>query len=113
MRLLIALAAFAATPAIAQDFDPMQFADGNSDGKVTLEEYQTFSANGWNFIGQGADKVKPADLDQRMQAVFRGVTPDAAGYVTKDAYLAAVPARFKAADKNGDGTLGNDVGERD
>ncbi len=31
--------------------------------------------------------------------------PDANGEVTKAAYLAAQPARFKAADTNGDGSL--------
>jgi hypothetical protein len=106
MRSLIIVAAlFAAAPAVAQDFNPMEFADTNSDGKVSLDEYQNFSAQGWNFMGQGADKLKPASLDPMMQAAFRGVTVDAEGYVTKDAYLGSVPTRFKAADKNADNAL--------
>jgi hypothetical protein len=40
-----------------------------------------------------------------MQAVFAGITPDANGNITHAAYTAAVPAKFKTADKNGDGSL--------
>jgi hypothetical protein len=42
------------------------------------------------------------------KGAFIGVTADADGYVTKKAYLDATPTRFKAADKNGDGTLSRD-----
>ncbi len=89
----------------AQDVDLMQFADPNMDGKVTPEEYASFSAQGWDFFAQGADKVKVADLDPAAKGAFSGIAPDADGYVTKAAYLAGIPDRFKAADKNGDGTL--------
>jgi hypothetical protein len=94
-----------AVPAAAQDFDPMQFADTNADGKVTLEEYTSFEAQAWNYITQGADKVKAADLPAGMQPVVAGVTPDAGGYVTQAAFTSSVPDRFKAADTDGDGTL--------
>jgi hypothetical protein len=85
--------------------DLMQFADPNGDGKVTPDEFAAFREGGWNYFSQGAEKVKLADLDPMAKGAFVGVTPDADGYVTRAAYLAATPARFKAADKNGDGVL--------
>lgn len=104
-----ALAAAAlSTPAFAQDMDLMQFADTNGDGKVTAEEFAAFREQGWGYFAQGADKVKVADLDPMAKGAFVGITPDADGFITKQAYLAATPARFKAADKNGDGTLDHD-----
>ena len=111
MRLAIVIAAFAMTAAglagqaLAQDVDLMQYADGNSDGKVTLEEFTTFSQQAWMFAAMDADKVKLADVDPMAKGVFAGVTPDADGVVTKAAFMAGVPDRFKAADKNGDGVL--------
>lgn len=86
-----------------QAMDLMQFADPDSDGKVTPEEYKAFSEQGWGFVSQGADKVKVADLDQMGQLAFFGITPDAEGYVTQKMYLDAVPGRFAMfdADKNG------------
>jgi len=64
-----------------------------------------FREGGWNFFSQGADKVKLADLDPMGRGAFTGVQPDAEGFVTKQAYMAVTADRFKAADKNGDGTL--------
>lgn len=100
----VAIAALGA-PALAQDFDIMQFADTNSDGKVSSEEYAAFSEQGWGFFAQGADSVKVAELDAMAQGAFNGITPDADGVVTHAAYTAAIPARFKAADKDGNGAL--------
>jgi len=100
----VAAAAFSA-PAFSQDMDLMQFADPNGDGKVTAEEFAGFREGGWNFFSQGADKVKLADLDPMGRGAFTGVQPDAEGFVTKQAYMAVTAERFKAADKNGDGTL--------
>jgi hypothetical protein len=110
MRMGIAAILAAATLCIAgsvhaQDIDLMQYADPDGDGKVTMAEFTAFSEQGWSFFSQGADKVKVADLEAMAKPSFAGVTPDAEGYVTKTAYMAAVPARFKAADKNGDGVL--------
>ena len=111
MRLRIAIAAMAAAgagfvgAAYAQDIDLMQFADTNMDGKVTLEEYTAFSEQSWSYFAQDAAKVKVADLDDMAKPAFRGITLDANGEVTKEAYMAGVPDRFKAADKNGDGVL--------
>lgn len=110
MRLGIAAVLAAATLSIAgavhaQDIDLMQYADPDGDGKVTMAEFTAFSEQGWGFFSQGADKVKVADLEDMAKPSFAGVTPDAEGYVTKAAYMAAVPARFKAADTNGDGVL--------
>ena len=89
----------------AQDFDPMQFADTDKDGKVTPAEYEAFTAQGWDFISQGSDKVKLADVDPQFKAALNGDATDAEGFVTKAAHMAATPGRFKAADKNGDGFL--------
>jgi Ca2+-binding EF-hand superfamily protein len=100
----IAIAALAA-PAIAQDFDLMGFADTDNNGKVSAEEFAAFQEQGWGFLSQGAESVKLADVQPQMKAVFNGVTPDANGVITHAAYTASVPARFKAADKDGDGSL--------
>jgi hypothetical protein len=110
MRLAIAAAvAIAAVgfvgQAVAQDIDLMEYADADKDGKVTLAEFTSFSEQGWGFISQGADKVKVADIDPMFKGSFTGVVADASGMADKAAFMAAVPGRFKAADKNGDGTL--------
>jgi len=111
MRSLIAAAALVAATvglvghAQAQDFDLMQFADGDSDGKVTVAEYTSFSEQTWGFVSQGGDKVKVADLDDMAKGALNGIAPDADGAITKVAYIAGVPDRFKSADKNGDGVL--------
>ena len=94
-----------AAPALAQDVDVMQFADGNGDGKVTVEEYTAFLGQAWDYLLQSAEKVKVAEADPMAKPLLSGVTPDANGVVTKQAFLAAAPVKFKAADKNGDGTL--------
>lgn len=100
---LLAGAAVQAQGPEAAAMDLMPIADTNQDGKVTLEEYKAFTAQGWGFVSQGADKVKVADLDPQAQLAFFGITPDAQGYVTQKAYLDAAPARFALfdADKNG------------
>lgn len=104
--LIISAAALAcATAALAQDADVMQYADTNSDGKVTPQEYTAFLDQAWNYLLQSADKVKVADVDPMAKGLIAGVTPDASGVLTKQAFLAAAPAKFKAADKNGDGVL--------
>ena len=111
MRLKIAVAAIVLATAgfvgavHAQDVDLMQYADTDMDGKVTLTEYTAFMEQAWMYFVQGADQVKVADLDPMAKPVFSGVTPDANGVVTKAAFLAAAPGRFKAADTNGDGVL--------
>ena len=94
-----------ATTAVAQDVDVMQYADTNGDGKVTQEEYTAFLGQAWDYLMQSAEKVKVADADPMAKPLLNGVTPDANGFVTKAAFLAAAPAKFKAADKNGDGVL--------
>ncbi len=95
----------AAAPALAQDVDVMQFADTNGDGKVNQQEYAAFLATAWDYLLQSAEKVKVADADAMAKPLLTGVTPDSGGVVTKQALLAAAPAKFKAADKNGDGVL--------
>lgn len=92
-------------PVMAQDFDLMQFADADQDGQVTEAEYASFREQGWAFISQGMEAVTVADLDDMMKGAFAGITPDAEGQVSKAVYLDASPVLFKAADKNGDGTL--------
>ena len=94
-----------ASGASAQAQDLMSFADTNMDGKVSLDEFKAFLAQGWMFIGMGADKVKLADVDPMFKGAFTGVAVDADGYVTQAAWNASAEPRFKAADKNGDGFL--------
>ena len=110
MRKIIITAATALTmglaaPAMAQDFDLMQFADTNADGKVSSEEFAAFAEQGWGFISQGAESIKVADLDPMAKGAVNGITPDASGVITHAAYTAATPARFKGLDKNADGSL--------
>ena len=111
MRKAIVIAAFAVSAACmagrasAQDVDLMQYADADMDGKVTVAEFTSFSEQGWMFVAMDAPKVKLADVDPMAKGMFNGVAPDADGFVTKEAFMASVPARFKAADKNGDGVL--------
>lgn len=108
MRTYLTIASLLAgltAPALAQEFDLMGFADTNSDGKVTTEEFTAFQGQGWQFASQGAEKVKPGDLDPMMQPMMAGITPDAEGYVTAAAFTAYIPTRFKNADKDGDGAL--------
>ena len=109
MRKMIAVAALIAAATLsvgrAQAQDLMSFADTNMDGKVSLEEYKAFIAQGWMFISMGAEKVKLADVDPMFKAAFTGVPVDADGYVTEAAWNGSAEARFKAADKNGDGFL--------
>jgi Ca2+-binding EF-hand superfamily protein len=100
----IAIAALAG-PAIAQDFDLMGFADTDKNGKVSAEEFAVFQEQGWGFLSNGAESIKLADVQPQMKAAFNGVTPDASGAITHASYTAGVPARFKAADKDGDGSL--------
>ena len=110
MRKMLAVAALIAATTVlagrAQAQDLMSFADANMDGKVSLEEYKAFRAQGWMFIGMGAEKVKLADVDPMFKGAFTGVPVDADGYVTEAAWNASAEPRFKAADKNGDGFLG-------
>ena len=96
---------FSAANAMAQDVDVMQYADTNGDGKVTQEEYAAFLGQAWDYLMQSAEKVKAANVDPMAKGLIAGVTPDANGEITKAAFLAAAPVKFKAADKNGDGTL--------
>lgn len=102
------VAAIAATPALAQDFDLMGFADTNQDGKVSLEEYTAFSTQGWGFVSQGQDRVKVADLDPQAQLAFFAIEPDAEGYVTQQMYIDAIPMRFELFDADKDGSLNSD-----
>ncbi len=83
-------------------------ADTNGDGKVTLEEYQAFTEQGWDFVSQGADKVKVADLDDQAKLAFFGIQPDAQGYVTHKMYTDAAPARFKLFDTDKNGSVNAD-----
>ena len=109
MRKMIAVAALIAATTMAvgsaRAQDLMSFADTNLDGKVSLDEYKAFLVQGWMFIAMGADKVKLADVDPMFKAAFTGVPVDADGFVTQAAWNGSAEARFKAADKNGDGSL--------
>ncbi len=83
----------------------MALIDTDKDGKVSVAEYTAFAETRWARIASGADSVKPASLQGFQANALAGIAPDASGNVTKAAYLAAQPAKFKAADTNGDGSL--------
>lgn len=109
VAILSAAGAFAQAPEFQQQpMDLMSLADANSDGKVTLEEYQAFTEQGWGFVSQGADKVKIADLDDQAKLAFFGIQPDAEGYVTHKMYTDAAPSRFKLFDADKNGSLNAD-----
>ena len=112
MRKMIAVAALLAATSLvagrAQAQDLMSFADTNMDGKVSLDEYKAFLVQGWMFIAMGADKVKLAEVDPMYKGAFKGVPVDAQGYVTQAAWTGSAETRFKAADKNNDGSLSAD-----
>ena len=97
--------ALLSSQALAQGMDLFAMADADQDGKVTLAEFTTFHENGWSFFASGADKLKAADIPEQAKGSFAGIAPDANGEITKAAYVAAAPEKFKAADKDGDGTL--------
>lgn len=105
---LLAGAAAQAQGPEAAAMDLMPIADTNQDGKVSLEEYKAFTAAGWGFVSQGAEKVKVADLDPQAQLAFFGITPDAQGYVTQKAYLDAAQPRFTLFDADKNGSLSSD-----
>ncbi|MBO9574409.1 MAG: EF-hand domain-containing protein [Sphingobium sp.] len=83
----------------------MQFVDTDKDGKVSQAEYTAFAQARWGRISQGADTVKPADLQGFQASALAGITPAADGTVSKAAYEASIPAKFKAADTDGNGSL--------
>ena len=109
MRKMMAAAAVLAAATVmggrAQAQDMMSFADTNMDGKVSVEEYKAFLAQGWMFLAMGADKIKAAEIDPMYKPAFAGVPVDADGFVTQAAWNDSADARFKAADKNSDGSL--------
>jgi DNA-binding CsgD family transcriptional regulator len=88
--------------------DLMPFADGNADGKVTLEEYRAFSEQGWDVVSAGQDRLKWADLEPTEQVAFLGITPNPQGYITRQMYLGAIPGRFRMFDQNSDQALSSD-----
>ena len=112
MRKMIAVAALLAATSLvagrAQAQDLMSFADTNMDGKVSLEEYKAFLVQGWMFIAMGADKVKLSEVDPMFAGAFKGVPVDGQGFVTQAAWNGSAEARFKAADKDGNGSLSAD-----
>jgi hypothetical protein len=101
-------AGHAQAPELQQQIDLMPLADANGDGKVTLEEYEAFTEQGWGLASQGMDKVKISDLDDQAKLAFVGIQPDAQGYVTHKMYVDAAPTRFTLSDTDKNGSLNAD-----
>jgi DNA-binding CsgD family transcriptional regulator len=88
--------------------DLMPIADSNGDGRVTADEYQAFSRQGWEVVSEGKDQVQWAELDQMEQVTFLGIAPNAQGAITRTMYIDAIPNRFAMFDRDGDGALSSD-----
>jgi DNA-binding CsgD family transcriptional regulator len=89
-------------------FDLMPFADADQDGKVTAQEYAAFTEQGWQFVARDQEQVDFAALGQSEQVAFVGIMPNERGIITRQAYIDAIPSRFKMLDTNGDNVLSSD-----
>lgn len=98
----------AAGQAAQEALDLMPIADSNGDGKVTADEYEAFSEQGWEFVSQGQDQVRWTELDDMERVSFLGIVPNAEGAITRQMYVDAIPGRFTMFDRNRDGTLSSD-----
>lgn len=98
----------AATLPGPQAIDLMPIADSNGDGRVTADEYQAFSRQGWEVVAEGKDQVRWAELDQMEQVTFLGIAPNAQGAITRTMYIDAIPNRFAMFDRDRDGALSSD-----
>ncbi len=73
-----------AAPAAAQRaIDLMPLADADRDGKVSAQEYDAFSRQGWRFASKGKDAVRWAELDAMARVGMLGIVPDAEGAITR------------------------------
>jgi len=97
-----------ASAATIQAMDLMAIADTNGNGSVSADEYDVFSRQGWMFVSQGKDAVRFADLDEVGKLGVLGIVPNAEGFITRQMYHDAIPARFQMLDRNGDNKLSSD-----
>ncbi len=101
-------AAAPARAATQPPIDVMPLADADRDGKVSADEYDTFSRQGWTVASKGQDAVRWAELDDLARVGMLGIAPDADGVITRQMYIDAIPRRFRMFDKDGDGVLSAD-----
>jgi hypothetical protein len=95
-----------AAPALAQEQrNLMDFADRDDDGQVTMEEYEAFSLLGWDRAMAGRKKVKFDDLDEEIRMRYGRVPLDGEGFISKQAFIRTIPARFRLLDADEDGVL--------
>jgi DNA-binding CsgD family transcriptional regulator len=97
-----------ASAAAQPEIDVMPLADVDRDGRVSADEYDAFSRQGWRFASKGRDRVRWAELDAMARVGMLGIVPDAQGVITRQMYIDAIPGRFKMFDKDGDGVLSAD-----
>ena len=100
--------ALVAVPGAAWSQDA-SYADFNHDGEVSSEEGSAFADLLWSSLSpDAAESVDPKTLlAQRPEfaRLLKIATPRRDGLIYKIDFRAALDARFKAADKNGDGVL--------
>jgi hypothetical protein len=102
----VLMAASMTTYAFCQDAD---IADFDHDGSVSLDEAKALADLSWNALdplGKGViDPAKAVAENGATAAAIGKLRPNAQGLISRDDFLAAVPARFRAADGDGDGAL--------
>ena len=105
LRVIVMLAGIlSGAPAIAQ-FDLVVLADAEGDGSISKDEFTAFYALTWLLLTGGKSVVDVEHAQAPVRAVILGVLPDAAGMITRDQMLDAVPARYAAADTDKDGIV--------
>lgn len=79
--------------------------DADSSGDITEAEYMAVRMGRGDRMGEGRNKDRQAQMQERKKARFVEMDADKDGKVTKEQFLAAGKARFAAADTDKDGKV--------